>query len=255
MKLFKALDIDSQIKELICFVGAGGKTTTMFKLARELKGLGCKVLVTTTTAIFKPIKEEYDNLIITNSLNLKDFDNINKGTVTVLGREISKENKLLGLDKIFIEKLYNSKLFDHILVEADGSKRKPIKAPASYEPVLPCNATKVVGLIGLDCIGRKIYDDSVHRPEIFCQITGSNIGEIIDEEKIFKIVVSDNGIFKNTTQYCARYLILNKCDTDREKRCGINIVKKVISSKYKLSKILIGQMKDNEITYIWSDKI
>lgn len=250
MELFKALDINLQKKELICFVGAGGKTTTMFKLARELKSLGCKVLVTTTTAIFKPTEEEYDKLIIIKSLKLKDFSNINKGTVTVLGRVISKENKLLGLDKMFIEKLYNSRLFDYILVEADGSKQKSIKAPASYEPVLPCNATKVVGLIGLDCIGRKIEDGNVHRPEIFCQITDSNIDEIIDEEKILKIVVSDNGLFKNTTQYCSKYLILNKCDTDGEKRYGINIAKKIISSKYPLSKILIGQMRDGEITYM-----
>ena len=47
--------LDLVKKDIISFVGAGGKTTMMFKLAEELR-LNNKVLVTTTTKIYVPLK-------------------------------------------------------------------------------------------------------------------------------------------------------------------------------------------------------
>ena len=42
MTLYEALNIDLNIPELISVVGAGGKTSTMFRLAKELKAFGEK---------------------------------------------------------------------------------------------------------------------------------------------------------------------------------------------------------------------
>ena len=42
-------------KPVFSFVGAGGKTTCVLKLADELAGLGMKVLVTTSTHIQHPV--------------------------------------------------------------------------------------------------------------------------------------------------------------------------------------------------------
>src|SRR5262245_53470744 len=39
-------------KEVVAFVGGGGKTTAMFRLARELAAQGKRVVTTTTTRIF-----------------------------------------------------------------------------------------------------------------------------------------------------------------------------------------------------------
>ncbi|MBW2653072.1 MAG: putative selenium-dependent hydroxylase accessory protein YqeC, partial [Deltaproteobacteria bacterium] len=122
------LDIRSTHSELICFVGAGGKTTTLFKLARELKHPRKKVLVTTTTAIFYPDESDYDEVIVDRLKDSRMFNTVKEGRIVVLAREVSPENKLLGIDREFIEELYKKKLFHYILVEGDGSKQKPIKA-------------------------------------------------------------------------------------------------------------------------------
>ena len=45
---------------VVCFVGAGGKTSLMFRLARELSAGGDSVLTTTTTKIqmLTPVQSE-----------------------------------------------------------------------------------------------------------------------------------------------------------------------------------------------------
>ena len=50
--------LDLRAREVISLVGAGGKTTLMFRLAKELVLTGEKVVTTTTTKILEPSSEE-----------------------------------------------------------------------------------------------------------------------------------------------------------------------------------------------------
>ena len=62
MQLAEALDF--RRGDMAGLIGAGGKTTTMFRLAQELRKEGRKVLLTTTTKIFKPNKPHVDRLFL-----------------------------------------------------------------------------------------------------------------------------------------------------------------------------------------------
>ncbi|MCZ7671710.1 MAG: selenium cofactor biosynthesis protein YqeC [Chloroflexi bacterium] len=53
---------------------------------------------------------------------------------------------------------------DFVLVEADGSRMRPIKAPAEHEPVIPPDATVVAPVVGLDALERPL-SEIAHRPE------------------------------------------------------------------------------------------
>ncbi|WFD09697.1 selenium cofactor biosynthesis protein YqeC [Tepidibacter hydrothermalis] len=257
MNIYKYFDIDFMKKEMISFVGGGGKTSSIFKLAKELKDRNKKVLVTTSTAIYYPNEGEYDELIIDKSIDLSDInkDKIKEGSITVIGREVSKENKLLGLSKESIDEIYNLEVFDYILVEADGSKRKAIKAPADHEPVIPFNTYKVVGVIGLDCIKKKINMENVHRPELFCNITNSKMEEIIDEDKIFKLIINKKGLFKATPENCKKYILLNKVEVEERKKIALQIRDLVIKSKFEVMGIIACSIINKNIVFKWSDKI
>lgn len=55
--------------------------------------------------------------------------------------------------------------YDVILLEADGSRHRPIKIPASYEPVIPENADEIVVVMGLQAVGRS-FGTVCHRAEL-----------------------------------------------------------------------------------------
>jgi len=166
--LYRSIRIEIGRKELICLVGAGGKTSAMFRLAQELSDEGQSILVTTTTAIYHPEETQYDRIVITEKEAAGLLGKVKSG-ITVLGRSVTAEGKLLGVNPAFLDYLVSEGTFDFIIVEGDGSKGRPIKAPAGHEPVIPLSAARVLGVIGLDSVGKPVGSEFVHRPECFCE--------------------------------------------------------------------------------------
>lgn len=138
-------------------IGSGGKTSLLYTLAKELSQKG-SVIVTTSTHIFKP-----DHLpVVTEAGRVS-------GCVCV---GTPCENGKLCAPKQSFEEL--GKLADYVLVEADGSKGLPLKAHEAHEPIIPQNANQVICVVGAEGLG-KPAKETVHRPERFAQITGSEL--------------------------------------------------------------------------------
>ncbi len=222
--LHSLIDLKPGKKDMICIVGAGGKTSVLFQLAEELSVNGCKVLVTTTTAIYQPKSGQYDRVVIGPEEASALFDNGDIEGITVYGRAVSAEGKLLGASPEFLDELYLNGKFDYIIVEGDGSKGRPLKAPASHEPVIPSLTGKLLGVIGLDSIGREVSEAAVHRPEVFCRVTGSEEGSLISTETLVRLVLHEEGLFKAAPAAAQRYLVLNKADSDEDRRNALEMV-------------------------------
>ncbi len=250
MKLYKELDINLGKKELITFVGAGGKTSSMFCLAKELKELGKKVLVTTTTAIYFPDNGDYDLAIITKEKDYNVLFSLKNGNITVIGRELTNEGKLRGFANIDIDQLYMNSNFDYIIVEGDGSRKKPIKAPAEYEPVIPSLTDCTIGVIGMDSIGKQINPTNVHRIKEFCNIVNEVEENIIDEKIITKLVVHKLGIFKNTPKNSRKYLLLNKVE-EETKKSAKKIGEILINENINLDGIIVVSLIKNSLHFNW----
>lgn len=221
VKLFEALNLVINKKNIIAVVGGGGKTTTIKTLAMELKGLGLKVLNATSTCIFVPKENEYDALFI-GDLPMEFIPS--KGTITYIG-QVSDGIKLKLKDIDFIDEIINRNIFDLVLMEADGSKGLPIKAPNNQEPVISKFTNISIGIIGLDSLGTRIDDQHVHRPEIFREIVNK---DIIDLNGVVDLVKHEKGLFKNSRG--RKILILNKANNqERIKRA--REIKRALSSE------------------------
>jgi probable selenium-dependent hydroxylase accessory protein YqeC len=244
MNIVDALNINICNKEIISIIGAGGKTSTMYRIAWELKKKKKRVLITSTTAIYCPPSYIYDYLFVSNDIEeLSEKSNdVLESSITVIG-SYSVNNKLKGINKNCINVLYDK--FDYIIVEADGAKRKPIKAPASYEPVIPKLTTKVIGCIGLDCIGSYINDKYVHRADVFSKVVNQRLDSTINYDTIRHLINSKDGLFKECGNINTKIVLFNKAYTDdllQEARIASEII---LQENKSISKVIIGNVQNN----------
>jgi probable selenium-dependent hydroxylase accessory protein YqeC len=201
---------------VIAFVGAGGKTTALFQLARELESRGRPVLITTTTHVLDPRRETgraamrvlFRPEMETPCPGASAFDP-GPGVTLLVSREAGEPGKLKGVHSSWVPALRRTR--DFVLVEADGSRRLPMKAPGLHEPAIPPGTDLVVGVVGLDGLGMPMDEQTVHRPERFAEVTGCAPGAPIAWEHIAALVRHPEGLFKGS--YGARRVVLlNKAD-------------------------------------------
>lgn len=237
---YKEIGLNPKKPYMISFVGGGGKTSHMLRLANELKKFG-NVLVTTTTKILIPEKKDYDNLVILENNNLETPE---KG-ITVLAKSINKDNKIVGVDKDYLDNLYSENRFQFILIEADGAKEKPLKAPNETEPIIPLKTNINIGIIGGDALDRKI-NAVCFREDIFNNITGKSSGDLVDDESIVKLLNHDKGLFKDTPKNAKRYFIISKCDDNSKRERARILLNKVLSCK-NIDKVFLTSIHKNFI--------
>lgn len=243
MEVNKILEIKKG--DIISIIGAGGKTTLMFLLANELKDKG-KVLVTTTTKIYNP-KEEVNNLELGEE-GYKSLKYINENGIYAYGKYINDENKLIGIDVNELEGFKDS--FDYILVEADGSKRKDLKAWNNNEPVISSITSRTIGVLSLKTIDMEINNENIHRLKEFTNLTNSKEGENVNLDILIEVIFNKKGLFKEAIG--EKILFLNKVDYVNDDTLML-FLDKIISKNNEinlLNRIVYGSLKNRNFKYI-----
>jgi probable selenium-dependent hydroxylase accessory protein YqeC len=195
-ELADALDLGP--RELVALVGGGGKTTALFALGRQLGG---SVILTTTTkmgrdrdgghrTLFAPSDEELRSALATNSC--------------VLAWHEDAVHKAVGVTPETADHWLD--LADHVVVEADGSRRKPFKAPLGYEPVVPSATTVLVACVGASALGAPI-ETQCQRPERVADIAGCAVTDLLTPTRLAAVLMSDEGSRKGLPDG-ARFAVL-----------------------------------------------
>ena len=232
---------------VVSLVGAGGKTSLMFRLARELELAGEPVLTTTTTKIYEPATEQSSNLIISEDLPAmleKARGMLNYYPhVTAAAARLPEQGKLRGYEPEIINHIWKSRLFRWIIVEADGAAGRPLKVPADHEPVIPACTSQLVGMIGLNCAGQRLSQQWVFRLKQFIQLSGLIEGSTISESAVVSVLEHKNGIFKNAPAQSKRIAFLNQADSARKLDAGRNIIRSLIKRQItRPARAIIGQI-------------
>ena len=195
MLLREALRIRS--KEVVALTGGGGKTTLMFRLADELIAGGAHVVTTMTTRIFVGqmarapahlILNGEDALLAQLPAALAAYRH-----VLIAGGIVIEKDKVEGVPPDLVERIASQASVQAVIVEADGSRRLPLKAPAAHEPVIPRATTLVVPVVGLDVLGHPLTTGHVHRPEIVAALTGASLGEPVTPEMVATVLAHSEG--------------------------------------------------------------
>ena len=235
-----------QEREVISLVGAGGKTTLMFCLAKEMVLQGKKVITTTTTKILEPSSDDTGRLVVDSdekkvhhliTLHL-DRDR----HLTVAGERLGS-GKLRGISPDFAVTLWDLTDADTLIVEADGAAGRPVKAPREHEPVIPSNTTLVIALLGLDGMGQELNDENAFQPELISRITGTRLGEKMTGSSLAILMTHRQGIFKGAPAGSRVISFINKIDLSNGLEKGRELAQKILDKKHpKIERVVLGQL-------------
>lgn len=192
----------------IAIVGAGGKTTALFQLARELTP---PVLVASTTHLGAwqiPLADHH--VIATDSAHIGD---LREGVTLVTGPLQEERTTPLDLDLLRI--LHNLSRQQNIplLLECDGSRGLPLKAPAEHEPPIPDFVDTVLVVAGLTGLGQPLDESHVHRPLLFSTVSGLAPREPVTPAGVVRALLHPEGGLKNIPPQARRVCLLNQADT------------------------------------------
>ena len=202
---------------VVSLVGAGGKTSLMFRLARELRNSGTTVLTTTTTKILKPSKDQSPHVILSPFADqILEQAQIqlhrHRHVSAAAAHRPSAPGKLKGFPPEVIDELHAAGIFDWILVEADGAAGRSLKAPAPHEPVIPTSTGWVIGLVGMKAVGKPLTGKYVFRANLYAELTGLRPGQPVSEASVATVLADAAGIMKGSPPAAKRIAFLNMAD-------------------------------------------
>jgi len=241
MLLYEALELKNG--DCVALVGAGGKTSLMNTLSDELSRIGRKVVITTTTHIEAP--QNRQNLVIERDIDRiveSVSERLKTSNIAMLASG-EANGQLTGIDNSIIPYLKMIEGVDNVIIVADGSTKKPFKAPTDYEPVIPPVCTVVVHTVGIDAIGSPLTAAFIHRPEIIAELTGLNIGDAVTTSIIAKITAHPFGGMKGKPADARFISVINKVEKEQQYIDARDVTSKAILNG--VSKAVITKFKPN----------
>jgi molybdenum cofactor cytidylyltransferase len=246
MRLREAFGIKP--KTIVALVGAGGKTTLMYRLAGELAAEGWRVVVTTTTRLREPaagqvpavlLAADADDLLrrlpellsthgwvlvaarATRRLPGTELA-LNPSALSAQGEAAGKGwRKLLGVPPDLVGRLAALPEVDAVLVEADGARGRSVKAPAAYEPVVPASTTLLIPVLGADAVGQPLSSAIAHRPRRVAALLDVRLRALLTPELLGALLVHPQGGLKSmralTPSPLAPLLLPRRKATEEEK--------------------------------------
>ncbi|MCF8047565.1 MAG: putative selenium-dependent hydroxylase accessory protein YqeC [Desulfarculaceae bacterium] len=233
--------------DLVSLVGAGGKTSLLEALASEQAADGKAVLATTTTHVFRPsgkvLLEPHDEWLPERVGRL-----LSPGwclTVASESTQVEGRAKLKGLTISSVDWLWEVEAAPFILVEADGARRLPIKAPRTHEPVMPMATTVLVGVLGLSGLGMPVNEEHVLGAAEFCAITGAKAGETVTPAHLAALVIHPKGLFRKAPSRTRKVLVLNQVELPGAAQ-GARQVAELISEQNSSLRVLLTSLHRGE---------
>jgi molybdenum cofactor cytidylyltransferase len=236
----------------MAFVGAGGKSSTIFQLARDFAK---PILISTSTHLGEDQKAQADqHLIITKTDQIKNLEIENLTGSLLLTSSLIEGNRWAALSteqlNLLSELARKSRI--PLLIEADGSRQKPLKAPADHEPAIPNFVNQVVVVSGISAIGKPLSSETVHRPEQFAKLSGIKMGDSIEINGLVKVLTHLEGGLKHIPGKSRKVWLANQADSAEK----LSLIKKVAPEVLeKFDSVVGGAIKSEKPNYLRFERI
>jgi len=193
-------------------VGAGGKTTAVFHLARHLPAPVWVGASAHMGAWQLGLADQHVTLI--GASDLSALDGPQAAITLFTGKLDPAKNRTRGVDAELLEALHHraAALKRGLVIEADGSRRMPLKAPAAHEPPIPPFVDSVVVVAGLSALGRSLDEETVYGADRFARLSGLPPGEPLDLDAVVRVLEHAEGGLQNIPPGARRLALLNQMD-------------------------------------------
>ena len=254
MNLMRALRV--QRGDVVTLVGGGGKTTLMFALATAAARAGWRVVTTMTTHIYAGQTVHAPAVLTLTDPGAPDVRLASllaaHGHVLVVGSAADEPMRLQGIAPEQVDRIAALDGVDIVIVEGDGARRLPFKAPAAHEPVIPSATTLLIPVVGLDIIGKPLTPAYVHRPALVARLAGAVEGELVAPEMVATVLAHPDGGAKGLPAGARLAPFLNKADDAAALEAGRAIARSLLSQP-QVDSITIGALAGPEpVREVWS---
>ena len=211
--------------------GSGGKTSLMFLLAEELANKG-KVLVTTTTKIYEPLKEQYEILFLSDSN--EEIKGNGKNIFIFVSKKV--DGKLISPKEEELLKIKSK--YDYILYEGDGAKEKLLKFWKEDEPVIFSFTNNIIGILNIKAKNLEFSEENVHRYNMYMNKNNKFFQKKNIDDEILKDYLINGEFFKNFSG--KKVLFLNGVE-------NISEIKTALNFSNDLENFMFGSVKEKKI--------
>ena len=241
--LLDALDARSG---LVCFVGAGGKKTTLYRLAAAHPG---RVGVTATVHIpFFPKTLKAARVIAPgDEIVPAILSELTHDEKIAFAHPSDKRGRFAGLDPSLVTKIQAEARFDVILVKADGARSRWIKAPNEVEPQIPNGAKTVIPVVSARAIGEALSDRIAHRLDRLEVICGVSPGQPIRPLHVARLLADKQGAIRGIGK--SRVIpLINMVDDEKRNALAIEVAEHALQISNRFDRVVLASMqRDNPL--------
>lgn len=226
MRLIDALPLAAAAR--LAFVGAGGKSTALFMLARQY-GNAIWLAASTHLAVEQATLADH-HIVLASGDSIPD--GFPQAGVTLFTGPAGDDRRTAGLEPSQLDALHARAGDIPLLIEADGSRRRSLKAPASHEPVIPPFVDTVVVVAGWGGVGQPLSQATTHRPEVFAALSMLKLGEVVTPSALAAVLAHPEGGRKNVPASARLIALLNQVESPAQAAAAAQLAPALLAAGY-----------------------
>jgi probable selenium-dependent hydroxylase accessory protein YqeC len=191
MELIDLLDVREGI---VCVVGAGGKKSLIYALARGHGG--CVALTATAHTTEFPADLAVERIVDEEAALPGRVAGVPPGRSVAYARPSAKPGRHAGVSAGTIRAIHEQGRFDATFVKADGARMRWVKAPSADEPLIVPGSATVVPVVSIHAVGEPLTEQVAHRVERLEAVTGLARGAILTPEALGRLLASGQGALR-----------------------------------------------------------
>jgi molybdenum cofactor cytidylyltransferase len=222
--------------ELVSIVGGGGKTSLLFDLLSALPG---RNVATTTTRIFAAQIQQAEFVLSTEAPGWERELTADARAALLIGPV--RGDKAHGVEPGVPGQLFARPDVASVIVEADGSRMLPVKAPAEHEPVVAPETTLLVAVAGIDCLAGPLRD-TAHRPELVAEIVDADLAAPLSPRSLGRLLAHPAGGLKACPASARAVVLINKVESDAERELARAAAESALASE-RIERVIVGALR------------